>query len=268
MSYEHIRVEEHDAVARVILQRPDVRNALSDQTLREMLQALETLAQRSQTRVVVLAGEGKVFCAGADLEWMKRAGTLREEEAVEDAMLLVRLLERLDTLPQVVVARVHGAALGGAMGILAASDVVIAEASTRMGFPEVRLGLVPATIAPYVLRKIPESQARRYFVTGEVFTAAVGQALGLVHEVVEGLEALDTTVDRVVHHVLAGGPEAVRAAKQLIRTVRTLHPSELPVYTAQLLARIRKTPEAQEGFAAFLEKRKPAWQQQRQGGSS
>lgn len=261
-SYQHVRVERRGSVAWVILQRPEVRNALSDHTLHELGEIFETLAVQKAIRVVVLAGEGKTFCAGADLEWMKRAGQLTEDEAVKDTMLLVNALERLDTLPQVVIARVHGAALGGAMGILAASDIVVAEKDTRMGFPEVRLGLIPATIAPYVLRKIPESQARRYFTTGEIFSASIGKNLGLVHEVTEGIEALDHRVEDLIDHILKGGPEAVREAKSLIRSVRSLSPSEIPVYTAQLLARIRQHPEAQEGFSAFLEKRMPAWQKQ------
>ncbi len=263
MAYEHIRVETTGSVARLVLSRPEVRNALSDQTLRELLDALEGLAADPALRVVVLAGEGKVFCAGADLEWMKRAGELPEEEAVEDALLLVKVLERLDTMPQAVIARVHGAALGGAMGLVAASDIVVAERNTRFGFPEVRLGLVPATISPYVLRKIPESQARRFFLTGEVFDGETARELGLVHEVVEGPKALDHRVQEMISTILANGPEAVKEAKRLIRTVKTMNPADLPHYTAQLLARIRRTPEAREGFRAFLEKRTPSW---RKGG--
>lgn len=264
MAFAHIRLEQDGPVARLVLARPEVRNALSDQTLREILDALERLAADSSVRVVVLQGEGKVFCAGADLEWMKRAGNLPEEEAVEDALLLVRVLERLDRLPHPVVARVHGAALGGAMGLLAASDIVVAEQSTRMGFPEVRLGLVPATISPYVLRKIPESQARRFFLTGELFDAETARTLGLVHRVARDLEELDRQVQEVLEALLAGGPEAVREAKRLIHRIRELSPADLPVYTAQLLARIRRGEEAQEGFQAFLEKRTPAW---RKGGA-
>ncbi len=263
MTYEHLRLETTPSVARVTLTRPEVRNALSDRTLQELLQVLEGLATDATLRVVILGGEGKVFCAGADLEWMKRAGELPEEAAVEDALLLVNVLERLDRLPQAVIARVHGAALGGAMGLVAASDIVVAERNTRFGFPEVRLGLVPATISPYVLRKIPESQARRFFLTGELFDAETARMLGLVHEVVEGMEALDEAVNTLVSTVLANGPEAVKEAKRLIRTVKTMNPGEVSLYTAQLLARIRQTPEAREGFQAFLEKRTPSW---RKGG--
>jgi len=260
MTYAHIRVEPVGPVAHLTLSRPEVRNALSDQTLWELLDALERLSADRALRVVVLAGEGKVFCAGADLEWMKRAGELPEEAAVEDALLLVKVLERLDTMPQAVIARVHGAALGGAMGLVAASDIAVAERNTRFGFPEVRLGLVPATISPYVLRKIPESQARRFFLTGEIFDSKTARELGLVHEVVEGLEALDQRVQEMVSTILTNGPEAVKEAKGLIHAVKTMNPADLPLYTARLLARIRRMPEAREGFQAFLEKRTPSWQ--------
>ena len=200
-------------------------------------------------RAVVLAGEGQSFCAGADVEWQRSAVDLSLEENAEDALRLYRMCETIDRCPAPVVARVHGYALGGGSGLVACTDVPIAAPDAIFGFSEVRLGIIPAVISPFVLPKIG-AHARRWFLTGERFDAQTALRIGLVEEVAEDLDA---AVDRVLSELLSGGPEAVREAKRLLR--------ERPVgrETAQIAARLRSGEEGQEGLRAFLERREPGW---------
>ncbi len=248
-------------VARVTLSRPERHNAFDASLINELRATFAALARAEPTtlRAVVLAGDGPSFCAGADVAWM-RAAMARDREANEqDAMALSDMFETIDTCPAPVIARVHGAALGGGMGLCAVADLVIAESGTRFGFTETRLGIPPAVIAPFVVAKIGESHARAIFPGGRRFDALRAQRIGLVHEVVEGEAALDTAVGAAVADILAAGPTAARAAKAIVREVRGLPHGSAKWHTARVNARQRTSAEAQEGFRAFTEKRRPAW---------
>jgi len=248
-------------VARVTLTRPEVHNAFDATLIAELRTAFQALERESpeQLRAVVLAGEGQSFCAGADIDWMRAAMQLDVEGNEQDAMAMAEMFEAVDTCPVPVVARVQGAALGGGMGLCAVSDVVIAESGARFGFTETRLGILPSVISPFVIAKIGESQARALFPGGRRFDALRAQRIGLVHEVVEGLDALDLAVDAVIADLLAAGPTAARAAKSIVREVRGLGHGSSKWHTARVIARQRVSDEAREGFAAFTEKRRPAW---------
>lgn len=248
-------------VARLTLARPEVHNALDASLIADLRRTFDELAREAPTelRVVILAGDGPSFCAGADIAWMRAAMALEREANEQDAMAAADMYEAIDTCPAPVVARVHGAALGGGAGLCAAADLVIAESGTRFGFTETRLGLLPAVIAPFVIAKIGESQARALFPGGRRFDAVRAQRIGLVHEIVEGEAALDMAVDAAVADLLAAGPTASRAAKSIVREVRGLPHGSTKWHTARAIARQRTTAEAQEGFRAFSEKRRPAW---------
>ena len=248
-------------VARVMLARPDVHNAFDASTIAELRSTFAGLARESPMalRVVVLAGDGQTFCAGADVAWMRAAMSLDVEGNEQDAMAMAEMFESIDTCPVPVVVRVQGAALGGGVGLCAVGDVVIAESGARFGFTETRLGILPAVISPFVIAKIGESHARALFPGGRRFDAVRAQRIGLVHEVVEGEDALDASVDAAVGDILASGPTAVRAAKAIVREVRGLGHGASKWHTARVIARQRVTDEAREGFAAFEEKRRPGW---------
>ncbi len=231
---------------RVTLARPERRNAFDAELIAELTQAFEAVGD---ARVVALAGEGPSFCAGADVEWQRSSIDLSYDENVEDAMRLYRMLEAIDGSPAPVVCSVHGFALGGGSGLVACADVAIAAPDAIFGFSEVRLGIIPAVISPFVLAKIG-SAARRYFLTGERFSADVALRIGLVHEVADDLTAASETV---IDDLLAGGPVAVREAKRLVRDRPT------GIDTAHIAAARRTSDEGQEGLRAFLEKREPSW---------
>jgi methylglutaconyl-CoA hydratase len=241
-----LRVERDGHVLRVTLARPERRNAFDAALIAELTDAF---ADVGDARAVVLSGEGESFCAGADVEWQRSAIDLTFDENVEDAMRLYRMLESIDSCPAPVVCAAHGYTLGGGSGLVACADVGIAAPDATFGFTEVRLGIIPAVISPFVLPKIG-SAARRYFLTGERFGADVALRIGLVHEVAEDLEAAVATV---VDALLAGGPEAVREAKRLVRERPT------GLQTANIAAARRTGDEGQDGLRAFLEKRKPRW---------
>ncbi len=248
-------------VARVTLARPDVHNAFDAAVIAELRAAFGALAREEPVglRAVVLAGEGPSFCAGADIAWMRAAMTLDIEGNEQDAMAMADMFEAIDVCPVPVIARVHGAALGGGMGLCAVADLVIAESGARFGFTETRLGILPAVIAPFVVAKIGETHARALFPGARRFDAVRAQRIGLVHEIVEGEAALDAAVDVAIADVLAAGPTAARAAKAVIREVRGLGHGSSKWHTARVIARQRVSGEAREGFAAFDEKRRPVW---------
>jgi methylglutaconyl-CoA hydratase len=252
-------------VARVTLTRPDVHNALNGALIGELRSTFTALARENPAdlRAVVLAGDGPSFCAGAVVAWMRAAMSLDVEGNEQDAMAAADMFETLDTCPVPIIARVHGAALGGGMGLCAVSDLVVAEAGARFGFTETRLGILPAMISPFVIAKIGESNARALFPGGRRFDAVRAQRIGLVHEVVEGEEALDQSVASAIDDLLAAGPTAARAAKAIVREVRGLGHGSSKWHTARVIARQRVSAEAQEGFTAFFEKRRPAWQPDR-----
>jgi methylglutaconyl-CoA hydratase len=261
---ERLRIERSGpdgVVARVTLARPDVQNAFDASLIADLAATFGGFAREApaQLRAVVLAGDGPTFCAGADLAWMRAASQLDVEANEQDAMAMAELFETIDTCPVPVVARVHGAALGGGMGLCAVADLVIAESGTRFGFTETRLGILPATIAPFVIAKIGESNARALFPGGRRFDALRAQRIGLVHEVVEGEAALDAAVGAAIADILAAGPTAARAAKAIVREIRGLGHGATKWHTARVIARQRVSAEAREGFAAFSEKRRPDW---------
>lgn len=241
-----LRVERDDHLLRVTLQRPERRNAFDAALIADLTEAF---ADVGDARAVVLAGDGQSFCAGADVEWQRSSIDLTYEENVDDAMRLYRMCEAIDACPAPVVARVHGYTLGGGSGLVACSDIAIAAPDAVFGFSEVKLGIIPAVISPFVLPKIG-AHARRYFLTGERFNAQTALRIGLVHEVADDLDA---AVDAAVGELLTAGPGAVRAAKRLVR--------ERPKgeQTAQIAAGLRAGAEGQEGLRAFLEKRTPGW---------
>jgi methylglutaconyl-CoA hydratase len=248
-------------VARVTLTRSEVHNAFNASVIAELRSTFAGLARATpqELRVVVLAGDGPSFCAGADIAWMRAAMALDVEGNEQDAMAMADMFETLDTCPVPVIARVHGAALGGGMGLCAVSDLVIAESGTRFGFTETRIGILPSVIAPFVIAKIGETHARALFPSGRRIDAVRAQRIGLVHELVEGEAALDAAVDSAVGEVLAAGPTAARAAKAIVREVRGLSHGSAKWHTARVIARQRVSDEAQEGFRAFAEKRRPGW---------
>ena len=246
-----LRVESQGPVLRLTLDRPEVRNAFNDELIAALDEAFRDLP--TGTRVVILSGEGKAFCAGGDLNWMTKAAAYTEEQNYEDAMRLAGLFERIAMCPAVTIAKVHGAAFGGGCGLVAAVDIAAAAEGTRFAFSEVRLGLIPATISPFVIPKIGASHARALFATGEAFDATHALQIGLVH-LVAHLDILDSLVDSKIEAVLASGPEAVTASKRLVL--------ESPLSreeSARRLARARAGAEGKEGVAAFLDKRPPSF---------
>ncbi|MBP7678615.1 MAG: enoyl-CoA hydratase/isomerase family protein [Thermoanaerobaculia bacterium] len=245
-------------VVRVVLSRPELRNAFDDASIAEVTATFAALSSDASVRVVVLAGDGKAFCAGADLSWMKRMVTWGEEENRRDAEALGRMFLAIDSCPKPVVGRVHGAALGGGAGLVAVCDVAVCAEGTLLGTTEVRLGIVPAVISPFVVRKVGESHARRWFLTGERFGADEALRAGLVHVVVPEAE-LDAEVDRVVDALLLGGPEALAVSKGLAKRMGRVPTGEALAEAAGVIAARRVSPEGQEGMDAFLGKRPPSW---------
>lgn len=255
-----IRVEHRaGGVAWLTLSRPEMHNAFDDRLIVELTAELARLGADPAVRAVVLTGAGRSFSAGADLHWMRRTAGYGEAENLADARALAKLMQTLNELPKPTVARVNGAALGGGAGLVACCDIVVASERAVFGTTEVRLGLIPAVIGPYVLAAIGPRHARRLMLTGERIDAAEAARLGLVHQVVPA-EELDAAVGRIVADLLAGGPDAIAAAKGLIRdlALRPIGP-EVIDDTAQRIAALRATPEAREGVGAFLEKRPPNW---------
>jgi methylglutaconyl-CoA hydratase len=258
--YEHLRIEQCDAVATVTLARPDSRNALNAGLIEELTRCMRGLTGDDGVRVVVLTGEGDFFCAGADIGYMRDTAEFSYEENLEDARNIAAMFRAVDECPKPVVARVKGAAVGGGVGLVAAADVAVAEEGTVFAFTEVRLGISPATIAPFVVRKIGHSQTRALFLTGERFDGVRAREIGLVHEVAAE-DGLDAAVQKKVAQLLAGGPEALAATKTLLRELRDAEPGETTEITARRIAELRTGSEAQEGLGAFLEKREPAWRE-------
>jgi methylglutaconyl-CoA hydratase len=256
MSVVDTRIEDRSAT--VTLNRPERHNAFDDAMIDQLTDALRALEGESRVRVVVLAANGKSFSAGADLDWMRRMAAYDEAENLADAKRLAALLQTLNFMPKPTIAAVQGAALGGGVGLVAACDIVIARPDAVFGLTEVRLGLIPAVISPYVTQAIGERAARRYFLTGERFDARVALELGLVTEIAADLPA---AIKRYLDMFLAGGPEALADAKKLIRRVgRGTINAAMIEDTAERIARTRTGAEAREGIAAFFEKRKPSWQ--------
>ena len=253
-----ILTERDGPILRITLNRPEVRNAFDEEVISSLTAVVSNAAQDQSLRAVVLAGAGKAFCAGADVAWMSKAIAYNHRENLSDAEDLARMLERLDTLAVPVIARIQGAALGGGVGLAAVCDIAIAAEDAMFALSEVKLGILPAVIAPYVLRKIGVSAARELFLTGSRFGAARAKEIGLVHEVVPAAD-LDAAVASRVREILSAGPRAVARAKALIREIAGAHPNDVIGLTTNTIAAQRVSEEGQEGLRAFLEKRKPGW---------
>jgi len=263
-TYTRLELSLESPITRLTLHRPEVRNAFDDRLIGEMLDALEEVRAAHETaldsgpRVVILTGRGETFCAGADMNWMRRSVTYSRDENEADAKRMASMLRALDELPIPTIARVNGASMGGGMGLVACCDMVVAVDSAQFGFTEARLGIAPAVISTFVLGKTGAAAARRYFLTAEIFGAVEAKGMGLVHEVVPAAE-LDATVDRLVKAVLGNGPRAVTAAKLLIREALVRTRKEALENAVRVIAGLRASPEGQEGLGAFLEKRPPSW---------
>lgn len=259
MSYQFLQLEQQNQVATVWINRAELHNAFNTQVIEELHTCFQSLNDRDDVRVVVLAGRGKSFSAGADLNWMKQAGQASQVENQADALKLAKMLQSLATLKQPTIARVHGIAFGGGMGLASACDICIASTDAKFATSEVRLGLAPSTISPYVIRAIGARQASRYFLTAERITAEQAKTIGLVHEVTPADE-LDDKIDEIVQALLLGGPEAQAASKQLIQLVdQQVLTEELLLQTAQHIAHVRQGLEAKNGLSAFLDKQSPSW---------
>jgi methylglutaconyl-CoA hydratase len=261
MQYKHLTIRRDGAVEYLTLNRPDVRNAMNDAMVAELSGWAATVsdaAQRHDVRVAVVAGAGSAFSAGADAAWMARMVDASEAENLRDAQAVAAMFEALDELPVPLIGRVHGGAFGGGAGLAAVCDIVVAADAAVFGFTEVHLGLVAATISPFVLAKIGRGAARELFLTGARFTAARAREIGLVHAVVPAAD-LDAAIARYVADILAAAPEAVAASKALIRDVWGRPPSQAAAITAAAIAARRVSSEGQEGLRAFLDKRQPAW---------
>jgi methylglutaconyl-CoA hydratase len=258
-TYSTIQVTAAGGVARVALNRPDVHNAFDETLIAELTQAVRTLDANPGVRVVVVEGRGRSFCAGADLNWMKRMAGYTHDENLADANALAAMLSALNNMSKPTLARVHGAAYGGGVGLVACCDIAIGTPEAAFSLSEARLGLIPAAISPYVIEAIGARAARRYFLSAERFGADEAHRLGLLHELVSQQD-LDTVVAQLVTALLDAGPQAQAEAKLLIRAVAH-RPIDQGVMgdTAKRIARIRATPEGKEGVAAFLDKRKPDW---------
>jgi len=256
--YHTLHTTRKGAIEYLTLNRPEVRNAFNEVMIAELTRWATSIAADREVRVVVIAGAGKVFSAGADVTWMSKTVTYTQEQNQRDAAAAAAMFNAIDTLRVPVIGRVHGAALGGGAGLAAVCDVVVADDQAVFGFTEVKLGILPAVISPFALGKIGRSAARELFLTGMRFTAARAREISLVHAVVPASD-LDLVIERYVSEFLSAGPEAIAHAKTLIRRVWTSAASELPAITAEAIASRRISPEGQEGLSAFLEKRTPTW---------
>lgn len=248
-------------VATLTLNRPDVHNAFDDRLIAALTTALLALDRDATVRVVVLTGTGKSFSSGADLNWMRAMASFGDEENIEDALRLAELMSVLNGMHKPTVARINGHVFGGGVGLVACCDIAVASEAARFALSEVRLGLVPAVISPYLVSAIGERQARRYFLTGEAMTAAQAREIGLVHEVVAAT-ALDECISGLIDDLLAGGPHALGACKELVASIShhgVTASQALQQRTAELIAQLRASDEGREGISAFIEKRKPGW---------
>ena len=259
MNYETLTIGVADKVATVTLNRPDLRNAFNEQAIAELALAFDELGRNELVRAIVLAANGSAFCAGADLNWMKKMAAYSHDENLADASRLADMLRTIYLCPKPTVAKVQGDCYAGGMGLVAACDIVVAAVGVNFCLSEVKLGLIPATISPYVIKAMGEQAARRYFLTAERFDAAAALRIGMAHEVVEP-DALDTTVASVVKALVSNSPHAVAEAKKLVREVVNAPVTDaLLLDTAGRIAAIRASSEGREGVASFLEKRKPNW---------
>ena len=256
---DSLSIERDGAVTRLRLNRPELHNAFDAHLISALTSTLQALAVAPEVRAVVLEGAGASFSAGADLNWMRDMAKAGEAENRDDALALARLMRTLDELPKPTIARVHGTAFGGGVGLVACCDIAIGTQEAKFGLTESKLGLLPAVISPYVIAAIGARQARRWFATAEIFDALEAQRIGLLHQVVE-IEQLDAAVQRQIDLLLKAGPLATASAKSLVRrVVQGGDAAAIDAANADLIAKLRISDEGQEGLSAFLNKRKPAW---------
>jgi methylglutaconyl-CoA hydratase len=258
MGFETVELKTEDRVAWVTLNRPEVRNAFNEVMIAELIQVLDRVENDDSVRVLVLTGSGKAFCAGADLNWMKKMKDFTIEENYKDALELARLMYKLYRLPKPTIARVNGASIGGSNGLVAACDLVIASHRAEFSLSEVKIGLVPACIGPYLLKKTGEAACRELFLSGERISAGRARELGLVNEVVTHVN-LTARVREKISNLLTSGPHALAVSKDLLGKISEMPLSEAKDYTARVIAELRVGDEAQEGMTAFLDKRRPDW---------
>jgi methylglutaconyl-CoA hydratase len=256
--YTHLTISENGLAVVVTLNRPEVHNAFNERLIAELTDAFAHLSADEGVRAIVLQGAGRSFCAGADLNWMRSSLDATHEENVADALRMADLFRAIDTCPHPVIGRLHGAALGGGAGLTAVCDIAIAADDTRFGFTEARLGIAPAVISPFAVRKIGESHARALFLTAERFDASRALAIGLIHQAVPAAE-LDDAIAATLRNIGLCGPAGVAAAKRMAMTVTHLPDAEARELTANTIASLRVSEEGQEGIRAFLEKRKATW---------
>lgn len=253
-----IYLEKEEKLLRITLNRPEVHNAFNARMIEELDLVFKQDAMEKEIRIIVLTGEGKSFCAGADLNWMREIVNYSFEQNLKESLQVAELLYRIYTLPKPTIALINGAAIGGGTGFLSACDIAVASETASFGLSEVKIGLVPAAISPYVVRKIGESNAREYFITGKRIDAATAKEIGLVNRVVP-FSGLESAGEELVDLLLSSGPEAIACCKELLIKVPAMSLEEAKSYTARMIAKLRVSGEGQEGMAAFLEKRKPRW---------
>jgi methylglutaconyl-CoA hydratase len=254
-----LKVDVRKPIASVILDRPDVHNAFNDELVKRVTDTFTELGTRDDVRVIVLAGAGKSFCAGADLNWMKRMVQYTREQNLEDARAVGSMYLAIAKCPKPVIARIHGAALGGGAGLVAACDIAVAVESVQFGFTEVKLGIIPAIIAPFVIARLGPGRAREFFITGERFLAPVAMNIGLIQHVASHEAALDALIDSKVSQILTSAPGAIAAAKELIFGVTSRNLESALEFAAEAIAQARTTREGQAGMQAFLERQRPPW---------
>jgi len=254
-----LNCEVENAIARITLNRPEIHNALNEEMIRRLTQTFKELGSRTDVRAIVLQGNGKSFSAGADLNWTKRVASFTPEENRQDADMAIEMFLSIVRCPKPVIARVHGAALGGGSGLAAASDIAIATENAQFGFTEVKLGIVPALISPFVVARIGASNAREYFLTGEKFSAATAHAIGLVNHVVPDEATMDALIELKLSEILKSSPAAIAATKQLVLTVAGQPVESMSAVTAEASVRSRSSVDAQAGVSAFLSRGTPPW---------
>lgn len=257
-SYRTLVVEKIGPLATVVLDRPDVKNAFNEDLIAELTDVCRKFGRDDKIRVVTLTGKGEVFSAGADLNWMRRVAGYTYEENLADAKAFARMMEGIYRLPQATIAAINGPCIGGGVGLASACDVAVASEKAFFALTEIRLGIAPAAISPYVIRKIEERKAREFFLTGKRFDAATAREIGLVNEVVPHA-AFGKAIERWQQDFLRAAPGAVRTCKELIARVAHAPIGDVQDFTAETISKLRMAPEGKEGFAAFFEKRKPAW---------
>ena len=258
MEFTTIKYEKDGRIARVSFCRPEIHNAFNGTVISELSDVFHEIEKHEDIRVVVLTGEGKSFCSGADLNWMRSIIDQTFEENLIESNALADLFHQIHTFKRPVIGRINGAAIGGGTGFVAVCDIAIAARSAKFSFSEVKIGVVPACIGPYVIKKMGEGMARELFITGERMYADRAYEVGLINKVVDD-DLLDDEVENLIHSILTSGPEAVAMAKKLVSSVSTMRPEEYKPFTAEMIARLRISKEGQEGMDAFLNKRKPAW---------